>query len=176
MSSAGVYRIHKSDLPAVAVAIKPGGVSPARAALERVGPVGNDPRVGGFPAWHQDTTGMSPEFRAPLNASGIESALIAPAGVTDQQMLQAGSRAPVTDELAVTEALPGAAPGALNDALTFDEDTGAHGLAAPRLGTALANADGSITYTANIASVSLAINPVNGLTGTTSVPNQAINR
>ncbi|MFL5442980.1 MAG: Ig-like domain-containing protein, partial [Myxococcales bacterium] len=105
-------------------------------------------------------------------------------------------------DMMVSTNYSGAAPGALkalNDTFAFDEDTGAHILsvlandtnaaggtvaivAAPRLGTATANADGTITYTSNanangadsftyqvttaagksnIANVALTINPIN---------------
>jgi hypothetical protein len=107
-------------------------------------------------------------------------------------------------ELPVTTNYYGAAPGALralNDSFTFPEDTGAHILnvlandtsaaggtvavmSQPRLGTAVANSDGTVTYTAaanafgadsftyqvttsagksNIANVALTISAVNDL-------------
>src|SRR5512140_1769404 len=44
---------------------------PAHAALERVGPNNPDPRVGNFPAWYQDTTGLALEFCDPLNDSEL---------------------------------------------------------------------------------------------------------
>jgi len=40
----------------------------AHAVLERVGPVSNDPTIGGFPAWYQDTTGIALDFCAPTQA------------------------------------------------------------------------------------------------------------
>jgi len=105
-------------------------------------------------------------------------------------------------DMMVSTNYSGAAPGALkalNDTFAFDEDTGAHILnvlandtnaiggtvaviAAPRLGTAVAQADGTVSYTANanangadsftyqvttaagksnIANVALTINPIN---------------
>jgi hypothetical protein len=36
--------------------------APAHAALERMGPVDRSPTIGGFPAWFQDSTGVTMEF------------------------------------------------------------------------------------------------------------------
>ncbi|MFL5398030.1 MAG: Ig-like domain-containing protein [Myxococcales bacterium] len=44
---------------------------PARAELERMGPISVDPRIGGFPAWYQDKTGVALEFCAPLNDAEV---------------------------------------------------------------------------------------------------------
>jgi hypothetical protein len=49
-----------------------GIVFPAHAALERVGPNNPDPRVGSYPAWYQDTTGLALEFCDPLNQAEVE--------------------------------------------------------------------------------------------------------
>jgi len=67
-------RFKRTILPAVVAALTVGVVSPARAALERVGPVNDDPRVGGFPAWYQDTTGLAMEFCDPLTQSELDGA------------------------------------------------------------------------------------------------------
>src|SRR4051812_46150055 len=45
---------------------------PAHAVLERQGPVSNDPQIGGFPTWYQDTTGLALEFCDPLNQSELD--------------------------------------------------------------------------------------------------------
>jgi hypothetical protein len=65
-------RFHKSVLPALAALITAAVASPAYAVLERVGPNNPDPRVGNFPAWYQDTTGMALEFCDPLNQSELD--------------------------------------------------------------------------------------------------------
>jgi hypothetical protein len=44
----------------------------ARGALERVGPVNPDPRVGSYPAWYQDATGLALEFCDPLNQAEVD--------------------------------------------------------------------------------------------------------
>ena len=49
-----------------------GLVPAAHAVLERVGPVNPDPKVGNFPAWYQDTTGLTLEFCAPLNQAEVD--------------------------------------------------------------------------------------------------------
>jgi hypothetical protein len=141
---------------------------------------------------------LSTEGYGPMTAGTISvpSLVAAPAKV------RVRSAAGGFTDLMVSTNYSGAAPGALkalNDTFAFDEDTGAQILnvlandtnaaggtvavvAAPRLGTAVANADGSVTYTANanangadsftyqvttaggpsnIANVSLTINPVN---------------
>ncbi|MFL5431758.1 MAG: hypothetical protein ACJ79M_19245, partial [Myxococcales bacterium] len=46
--------------------------SPAHAALERVGPINPDPKVGSFPAWYQDKTGTAIEFCAPINQAEVD--------------------------------------------------------------------------------------------------------
>jgi hypothetical protein len=53
---------------AIALALAAGS---AHAALERMGPVSNAPSIGGFPAWLQDTTGITLEFCDPKNASEV---------------------------------------------------------------------------------------------------------
>jgi Big-like domain-containing protein len=45
---------------------------PAHALLERVGPNNPDPRVGSYPAWYQDTTGLALEFCDPLNQAEVD--------------------------------------------------------------------------------------------------------
>jgi Bacterial cadherin-like domain/Bacterial Ig domain len=57
------YKI-KTGAAAVALALASTGFS-AHAALERAGPVNPDPAVGNYPAWYQDTTGITFEFCAP---------------------------------------------------------------------------------------------------------------
>src|SRR3954471_13495013 len=46
--------------------------SSAHAALERVGPINPDPKVGSFPAWYQDKTGTAIEFCAPINQAEVD--------------------------------------------------------------------------------------------------------
>ncbi|AYH46111.1 Ig-like domain-containing protein [Azoarcus sp. DN11] len=43
----------------------------AHAVLERVGPTSIAPAIGGFPAWYQDTTGLTLEFCDPQNATEL---------------------------------------------------------------------------------------------------------
>ena len=43
----------------------------AHAVLERVGPVSQDPSIGGFPTWYQDTTGIAMQFCGPKNAAEV---------------------------------------------------------------------------------------------------------
>lgn len=47
-------------------------MSPAQAALERMGPINNSPTVGGFPAWFQDKSGIALEFCDPLNQAELD--------------------------------------------------------------------------------------------------------
>src|SRR4051812_2555759 len=47
-------------------------VAPLQAELARVGPNNPDPRVGSFPAWYQDKTGLALEFCDPLNSSEVD--------------------------------------------------------------------------------------------------------
>lgn len=54
---------------AIALAL---GMGQAQAVLERVGPAGVAPNIGGFPEWYQDTTGLALEFCDPKNASELE--------------------------------------------------------------------------------------------------------
>jgi hypothetical protein len=53
-------------LAAVAVA------HPAQAALARMGPLNPDPRVGGYPQWYQDKSGLALEFCDLLNQSEVD--------------------------------------------------------------------------------------------------------
>src|SRR4051812_20690680 len=79
-----VYRIKSTVLSALAALLTLGVTFSARAALERVGPVSNDPKVGGFPAWYQDTSGLALEFCDPLTASEVDGGwcLLLPGDVT----------------------------------------------------------------------------------------------
>ncbi len=43
----------------------------AHAVLERVGPTSNEPSIGGYPAWYQDTSGLALEFCDPKNAAEV---------------------------------------------------------------------------------------------------------
>ncbi|MBA2961852.1 MULTISPECIES: cadherin-like domain-containing protein [Ramlibacter] len=45
---------------------------PARAVLERVGPVSRAPTIGGYPAWFQDKTGVAIEFCDPKSQSELD--------------------------------------------------------------------------------------------------------
>src|SRR3954467_15529479 len=45
---------------------------PARAELERVGPVSNDPKIAGFPVWYRDKRAIGIEFCAPLNQAEVD--------------------------------------------------------------------------------------------------------
>ena len=56
---------------ALAAAVSLALLSPAQAALTRMGPINNSPTVGGFPAWFQDSTGIAMEFCDP-NAAELE--------------------------------------------------------------------------------------------------------
>lgn len=49
-----------------------GLASPAHAVLERVGPVNPAPSVGNFPAWYQDTSGLTLEFCDPKNQAELD--------------------------------------------------------------------------------------------------------
>jgi hypothetical protein len=55
---------------ALAVALATSSFS-AQAVLERAGPVNPAPSVGSYPAWYQDTTGVTLEFCDPLNAAEL---------------------------------------------------------------------------------------------------------
>ncbi|MFL5374034.1 MAG: hypothetical protein ACJ78T_08595, partial [Myxococcales bacterium] len=72
MQSNGITGGLSAILRASAALLMLGIAFPARAELERVGPVNNDPRVGGFPAWYQDKTGVAVEFCDPLNAAELD--------------------------------------------------------------------------------------------------------
>jgi hypothetical protein len=56
----------------------------AHAVLQRAGPVGIAPNVGGFPTWYQDTTGLALEFCSPKNLSELDGGwcLLLPPDVT----------------------------------------------------------------------------------------------
>src|SRR3954470_7807520 len=73
MKSRNLKRFCSSILPASAALLMLGVTFPARAELERVGPTSNDPRVGGFPAWYQDKTGIAIEFCGPINQAEADS-------------------------------------------------------------------------------------------------------
>src|SRR3954468_16300266 len=77
-------RLYQTILPAAAALLMLGVTSTAHAALERVGPTSNDPRIGGFPAWYQDTSGLALEFCDPLTASEVDGGwcLLLPGDVT----------------------------------------------------------------------------------------------
>ncbi|MFL5424003.1 MAG: hypothetical protein ACJ783_03145, partial [Myxococcales bacterium] len=72
MQSNGITGDLSAILRVSAALLMLGIAFPARAELERVGPVNNDPRVGGFPAWYQDKTGVAVEFCDPLNAAELD--------------------------------------------------------------------------------------------------------
>jgi len=57
---------------------------PAHAVLERVGPVSSAPTIGGFPAWYQDTTGLTLEFCDPKSQLEVDGGwcLLTPLDVT----------------------------------------------------------------------------------------------
>ncbi|HXE48727.1 MAG TPA: hypothetical protein VN663_10170, partial [Ramlibacter sp.] len=54
---------------AIALAFAAGS---AHAALERMGPINKDPKVGGYPAWFQDKTGISVEFCSLLSQAELD--------------------------------------------------------------------------------------------------------
>lgn len=56
---------------------------PAYAVLERVGPTSTAPSMGGYPAWYQDTTGLTMEFCDPKNQLEVDGGwcLLLPANV-----------------------------------------------------------------------------------------------
>ncbi|MCZ7626648.1 MAG: hypothetical protein M5R38_13470 [Candidatus Methylomirabilis sp.] len=60
-----------------------GAVPSAHAVLERVGPINSAPSVGSYPAWYQDTTGLTLEFCDPKNADEVAGGwcLLLPADV-----------------------------------------------------------------------------------------------
>ena len=45
---------------------------PAHAVLERMGPVSKAPGIGGYPAWFQDTTGVTMEFCDPKTQAELD--------------------------------------------------------------------------------------------------------
>jgi len=65
-------RIFSKIIQVTAAALAVGIASPAHAELDRVGPTSADPRVGGFPAWYQDKTGIAIEFCAPINQAEVD--------------------------------------------------------------------------------------------------------
>ncbi|MFL5441127.1 MAG: Ig-like domain-containing protein [Myxococcales bacterium] len=71
MQSTELRQFCKTILPASAALLMLGIAFPAHAALERVGPANTAPSVGGYPAWYQDSTGLSLEFCDPTNASEV---------------------------------------------------------------------------------------------------------
>src|SRR4051812_28106182 len=71
MQSMELKQFCKTILPASAALLLLGITFPARAALERVGPANAAPSVGGFPAWYQDSSGLSIEFCDPQNAAEV---------------------------------------------------------------------------------------------------------
>src|SRR5207344_269425 len=56
---------------AMAAAVSLALLSPAHAALTRMGPINNSPTVGGFPAWFQDSTGIALEFCDPQSQAEL---------------------------------------------------------------------------------------------------------
>ncbi|MFL5248276.1 MAG: hypothetical protein ACJ79V_10680, partial [Myxococcales bacterium] len=73
MQSNGITRDLSAILGLSAAVLMLGLAFPAHAELERVGPTSNDPKVGGFPAWYQDKTGVAIEFCAPINQAEADS-------------------------------------------------------------------------------------------------------
>src|SRR3954463_9022329 len=73
MQSNGITRVLSAIVRVSAAVLMLGVAFPARAELARVGPTSNDPRVGGFPAWYQDTTGIAIEFCAPVDQVEADS-------------------------------------------------------------------------------------------------------
>src|SRR3954462_11838438 len=76
-------RSHISIASASAALLMLGVTFPAHAALERVGPKNPAPSAGGYPAWYQDTSGLSLEFCDPSNTSEVSGGwcLLLPADV-----------------------------------------------------------------------------------------------
>ena len=56
---------------ALAAAVSLALLSPAHAALTRMGPINNSPTVGGFPSWFQDSTGIAIEFCDPQSPAEL---------------------------------------------------------------------------------------------------------
>jgi hypothetical protein len=73
MQSNGITGVLSAILRVSAAVLMLGVAFPAHAELERVGPTSNDPKVGGFPAWYQDKTGVAIEFCAPINQAEADS-------------------------------------------------------------------------------------------------------
>jgi len=71
MRAAQTKRSKNTILSASAALLVLGITSSAHAALERVGPNNPAPSVGGYPAWYQDSTGLSLEFCDPANSSEV---------------------------------------------------------------------------------------------------------
>ncbi len=57
---------------AMTLAMTAAASRPAYAVLERVGPENPAPSVGSFPAWYQDTTGLTLEFCDPKNQAEVD--------------------------------------------------------------------------------------------------------
>ena len=57
---------------ALAAAVSLALLSPAHAALQRMGPINNSPTVGGFPAWFQDFSGLGIEFCDPQSQAELD--------------------------------------------------------------------------------------------------------
>jgi hypothetical protein len=55
----------KRSLISAAVVLAIAAASPAYAVLQRMGPIDNSPAGGGFPAWFQDSTGVTLDFCGP---------------------------------------------------------------------------------------------------------------
>src|SRR3954464_1358480 len=72
MQSTVSFRFQSTFVFALAAVLMLGVSTSAHAALERAGPVSNDPRIGGFPAWYQDTTGVAVEFCDPLTQAEVD--------------------------------------------------------------------------------------------------------
>src|SRR4051812_482878 len=72
MQSTVSFRFQSTSVRALAAVLMLGVTSSAHAALERAGPVSNDPKIGGFPAWYQDTTGVAMEFCDPLTQAEVD--------------------------------------------------------------------------------------------------------
>src|SRR3954463_2497288 len=72
MQSNGITRVLSAIVRVSAAVLMLGVAFPARAELDRVGPTSADPRVGGFPAWYQDKTGIAIEFCAPINQAEVD--------------------------------------------------------------------------------------------------------
>ncbi|GAB3764736.1 hypothetical protein GCM10028796_20390 [Ramlibacter monticola] len=61
----------KRNVIAAAAALAIIAATPAHAALQRMGPIDKSPTVGGFPAWFQDSTGITMDFCDPTNQAEL---------------------------------------------------------------------------------------------------------